>query len=175
MNRIEYFASSYLNHNESTFSCSKRINIETTGWFSVSLSPYACLHTQAHTLLSFPLVRQLKSYYVNPGSLLPIRQARAQSIPVFLKRIPNNQKLWLFCWKATAWWKDVPVENDSDHIFVRRMRCLQLPVTNHIRGGKQECFTLQKITLIMCWNTTCTGCLSQNSDIRHPVTGLASW
>lgn len=42
------------------------------------------VHTYTHCLV-FLWVRQLKSYYVNSGSLLPIRQARAQSITVFLE------------------------------------------------------------------------------------------
>jgi hypothetical protein len=55
---------------------------------------YARLHVGTHTLnLVVPLAMQPKSYYVNSGSLLPIRQARAQSIPVSLERTPNNQKL----------------------------------------------------------------------------------
>lgn len=92
------------------------------------------------SLFSCLSLGQLKSYNVNSGSLLPIRQARTQSIPVSLERAPDNQKRWLSLWKATASWKDVPDENNSDHISVRRLRRLQLSASNPIRGGTGKCF-----------------------------------
>ena len=171
MNRIEYFISSYLKPEapwkHCLYCCSKEIIIETPGWPSPPTT-----HTETHTdtcFLVFLSVRQPKSYYiVHFGSLLlSDRQGHNQFL--FSWDIPNNQKLWLFCWKAT----NSLMERSTSwkqfwSYFFRRMRCLQLYVTNHIRGGKQECFGLQKITLIACWNTTLTGCLSQNSDTGRP-------
>lgn len=120
------------------------------------------------SLFSFLSLRQLKSYNVNSGTLLPIRQARTQSIPVSLERAPNNQKRWLSRWKAAASWKDVPDENNSDHISIRRLRCLQLSATNHIRGGTGKCFGLKRSLRSRVGALFLLTVLLQNGGMRHP-------
>lgn len=112
------------------FIVAERIIIIKTRWtISVSTRMYSYVRAwevHEHKLPALPplysclLLMKLKSYKVNSGSLLLTRQARTLSIPVSLERTADNQKLWLFCWKATAWWKDVPIENNSDRSFLTK-------------------------------------------------------
>lgn len=172
MNGTEYFTSSYLK-SESLWKhfllcCSRRISIETPG------QPPPPTHT--HSLVFLSVGNWRVTMYIPAGFSPSDTQGHNQFLFSWNVQIIRNSD-YSAGRQQTAWWKDVPTENNSDHIFVRRMRCLQLSVTNHIRGGKQECFGLQKITLITCRNTTFTGRLSQNSvtlDVCS-VTHLASW